>query len=139
MTTNWCSRILSELVRAAGLEVHTMDDGSTTLALLEQHFTPIVITDLNMPAMDGLALCRAIRQQVSPGFVSILLAAVTRCASSRPGMVRLEIAADWSFERPLGYRIVALRPRSERITGLGVSRAHAKTGSQPGRDQHVAV
>jgi DNA-binding response OmpR family regulator len=67
---------LSNLVRAAGLEVHTMDDGSTTLALLEQHFTPIVITDLNMPAMDGLALCRAIRQQVSPGYVYILLLAV---------------------------------------------------------------
>jgi hypothetical protein len=54
-------------------------------------------------------------------------------------MVRLEIAADWSVERPLGYRIVALRLRSERITGLGVNRAHAKTGSQSGRDQHVAV
>jgi sigma-B regulation protein RsbU (phosphoserine phosphatase) len=67
---------LSELVRAAGFEVHTAGDGSTALAFLEQHFTPIVITDLNMPAVDGLALCRAIRQRAWPGYVYILLLTV---------------------------------------------------------------
>ena len=59
---------LAELVQAAGFEVHTAADGASALAFLGQQFTPIVITDLNMPVMDGLALwrattaCRAARQ-----------------------------------------------------------------------------
>src|ERR1700676_495044 len=67
---------LSELVRAAGFDVHTARDGSTALAFLQHHFTPIIIADLNMPAMDGLALCRAVRQQTWPGYVYILLLTV---------------------------------------------------------------
>ena len=67
---------LTALVRAAGFEVHSAADGAAALAFLERHFTPIVITDLNMPAMDGLALCRAIRQQAWPGYVYVLLLTV---------------------------------------------------------------
>lgn len=67
---------LSELVRAAGFEVHTASDGAQALAFLSRQFSPIVITDLNMPAMDGLALCRAIRQQAWQGYVYLLLLTV---------------------------------------------------------------
>jgi len=67
---------LSELVRAAGFAVHTASDGAAALAFLGQQFSPIVITDLNMPAMDGLALCRAIRQQTWQGYVYLLLLTV---------------------------------------------------------------
>jgi diguanylate cyclase (GGDEF)-like protein len=67
---------LSPLVQAAGFAVSTANDGATALAVLEQRFTPIVIADLNMPAMDGLALCRAIRQHEWPGYVYIMLLTV---------------------------------------------------------------
>jgi diguanylate cyclase (GGDEF)-like protein len=67
---------LSELIRAAGFAVHTASDGAQALAFLGRQFTPIVITDLNMPAMDGLSLCRAVRQQAWQGYVYLLLLTV---------------------------------------------------------------
>ncbi len=64
---------LQGLVAAAGFEVCTASDGSEALASLERDFTPIVILDLNMPGLDGLAVCRTIREQDWPGYVYILL------------------------------------------------------------------
>jgi two-component system cell cycle response regulator len=67
---------LRSLVTAAGFEVETAPDASGALASLKERFTPIVIMDRNMPGMDGLALCRLIRQQEWPGYIYILLLTV---------------------------------------------------------------
>jgi two-component system cell cycle response regulator len=67
---------LEELVSAAGFEVRTASNGAEALASLQETFTPVVIADLNMPGMDGLELCRAIRQQSWPGYIFLLLLTV---------------------------------------------------------------
>lgn len=64
---------LESLVRAAGFEVCTAPGGLEALACLERSFVPVVITDLNMPGMDGLSLCRALRQRTWPGYIYIVL------------------------------------------------------------------
>jgi DNA-binding response OmpR family regulator len=64
---------LQGLIAASGFEVCTAVDGSQALRSLERGFTPIVILDLNMPGMDGLTVCRTIRERVWPGYVYILL------------------------------------------------------------------
>ena len=108
---------LSELVRAAGFEVHTAGDGSTALAFLEQHFTPIVITDLNMPAVDGLALCRAIRQRAWPGYVYILLLTVHDAEADI--LAGLEAGADdYLSKRTSAAQLVARLHAAQRILGL---------------------
>ena len=108
---------LTELVRAAGFEVHSAADGSAALAFLEQHFTPIVITDLNMPAMDGLALCRAIRQQPWPGYVYVLLLTVHDGESDI--LAGLEAGADdYLSKRSSAAQLVARLHTAQRILGL---------------------
>src|ERR1700682_1468766 len=108
---------LSELVQAAGFEVHTMHDGSGALAFLEQHFTPIVITDLDMPAMDGLALCRAIRQHAWPGYVYILLLTVYDAEADI--LAGLEAGADdYLSKRTSSAQLVARLRTAQRIVGL---------------------
>src|ERR1700734_2551879 len=108
---------LAELVRAAGFEVHTAADGSAALAFLKKHFSPIVITDLNMPSMDGLALCRAIRQQPWPGYVYILLLTVHDGESDL--LAGLEAGADdFLSKRTSSAQLVARLHTAQRILGL---------------------
>ena len=64
---------LGRFVRAAGYEVATALNGEAALRLMQQDFAPIVILNNNMPGMDGLALCRAIRRQTYSGYVYVML------------------------------------------------------------------
>jgi len=67
---------LRDLVTAAGFGTFTAASGAQALEILEQTFAPIVITDLNMPDMSGLTLCRTIRQKNWPGYVYVVLLTV---------------------------------------------------------------
>ena len=67
---------LQELVTAAGYAVRTAGTGEEALKLLEKSAASIVITDLSMPDMNGLDLCRRIRAHVWPGYVYIVLLTV---------------------------------------------------------------
>jgi diguanylate cyclase (GGDEF)-like protein len=67
---------LRELVAAAGYGVRTAASGSEALTSLERSAASIVVTDLNMPGMDGLELCRQIREHAWSGYVYIVLLTV---------------------------------------------------------------
>jgi two-component system cell cycle response regulator len=108
---------LSQLVQSAGFEVHTAGDGAAALAFLAQQFIPIVITDLNMPAMDGLALCRAIRQQTWPGYVYVLLLTVQDGESDILAGLKAG-ADDYLSKRASSAQLVARLRTAQRILGL---------------------
>jgi two-component system cell cycle response regulator len=67
---------LQELVAADGYTVRTAAGAIEALRSLEQHPTSIVVTDLNMPEVDGLDLCRRIRARAWPGYIYIVLLTV---------------------------------------------------------------
>jgi diguanylate cyclase (GGDEF)-like protein len=64
---------LRGLIAAAGFEVCTAANGLEALEFLKHTFAPVIITDQNMPGMDGATLCRAIRAQSWPGYIYVLL------------------------------------------------------------------
>lgn len=55
-------------LRGAGFEVLEAEDGVRALAVLERAKVDLVITDINMPNMDGVTLVKRLRAQ--PGFKS---------------------------------------------------------------------
>ena len=61
------SRTMRDMVgftlRSAGFEVVEAEDGMRALTLLEGTTVDLVITDVNMPNMDGVTLCRRLRAQ----------------------------------------------------------------------------
>ncbi|MEA3138500.1 MAG: two-component system, cell cycle response regulator [Gammaproteobacteria bacterium] len=75
-----------------GYEVHTATNAAAALAMLKQDFMSIVILDRSMPGMDGLQLCRAIREQTWPGYVYILL--LTAHDAEKDVLLGLEAGAD---------------------------------------------
>jgi nitrogen regulation protein NR(I) len=55
-------RVLSAQLSRDGYEVHTAEDGEEALAVLGEHHIDLVITDLKMPKLDGMALLRRVMQ-----------------------------------------------------------------------------
>ena len=58
---------------ASGYQVETALSGQQALEMLHGRRSRVVIANWNMPAMDGLELCRAINQQKEFGFIYIII------------------------------------------------------------------
>ncbi len=65
--------MLSDCLTGAGHEVFTARDGAEGLAALCQHRPDIVITDLNMPVMNGLEFIAAARAEEAGRGLPLLL------------------------------------------------------------------
>lgn len=64
--------IMARLLKRGGYEVEMAANGREALAMLEQGDFPLMITDWEMPEMDGVALCRALRSR-EQGYTYIVL------------------------------------------------------------------
>ena len=61
-------------VRFPGVAVHAADNGRTGLACFRKHSPAIVITDVNMPEMDGIRMASEIRS-IDDGVILVVLTA----------------------------------------------------------------
>ena len=70
------SRTMRDLLRKAlseaGFTVHTADDGVHGLETLETCAPDVIITDINMPRMDGFGFIEAVRGDARRGRIPIL-------------------------------------------------------------------
>jgi two-component system, cell cycle response regulator len=109
---------MRDLVSAAGYEVATATSGVAALAELRREFAPIVILDRNMPGMDGLELCRAIRDGAHyPGYVYIMLC--TAHDSEEEILAGLNAGADdYVSKRASGTQLIARLATARRIFAL---------------------
>jgi two-component system cell cycle response regulator len=65
--------IMARLLKRAGYEVDTAGNGREALAKLEAGDFQLMITDWEMPEMDGIALCSAVRALQNKAYVYIIL------------------------------------------------------------------
>jgi diguanylate cyclase (GGDEF)-like protein len=108
---------LQELVAAQGFEVVTASSGAAALACLRGAFAPIVIMDLKMPGMDGLAVCRTIRKETWPGYVYIVL--LTAKAAEDDILAGLDAGADdYMSKRTSLAQLLARLRTAQRILTL---------------------
>ena len=116
---------MKDLISAAGYEVSTAVSGEAALKALDSEFAPIVILDRNMPGMDGLALCQAIRNgNRYPGYVYIVLC--TAQDSEAEILAGLSAGADdYVSKRASGAQLVARLATARRIIALERSLKHA--------------
>jgi DNA-binding response OmpR family regulator len=55
--------LMADRLQSLGFETHTVSDGSAALELLQTQSFPVVITDWQMPRMDGIRLTENLRNQ----------------------------------------------------------------------------
>jgi diguanylate cyclase (GGDEF)-like protein len=122
---------LAALVVEAGFEVHTAKNAQQALESLQRQFTPIVILDRNMPGMDGLELCRAIRRETYVGYVYLVL--LTIQDSEEDLLAGLDAGADdYLSKRVSPAQLLARLRNAQRILALEERRRIAMTDSLTG-------
>lgn len=57
--------LMAKMLRWKGFAVHTAGDGRTALQMLRQYRPDIIVTDIMMPDMDGIAMSREVRRLYS--------------------------------------------------------------------------
>jgi len=87
------TRVLQQhILESAGYEVVTAEDGAEAWALLERHGADVVVSDVNMPRMDGIELCQAIRRSEQLAGIPVVL--VTSLGSEEDRRRGVEAGAD---------------------------------------------
>jgi two-component system chemotaxis sensor kinase CheA len=87
------TRVLERsILEAAGYDVTVAVDGTEAWRLLQEGGADIVVTDVDMPGMDGIALCTAIR--ASSRYRELPVVLVTSLASDADRRRGLDAGAD---------------------------------------------
>jgi diguanylate cyclase (GGDEF)-like protein len=92
-------RLLSHWLQKAGYTVETASDGEQALRMVQERCPDFLLTDWEMPRMNGLELCRQVRQLQLPHYVYVLFLTVK---STKDEVVAgLEIGADEFLSKPV--------------------------------------
>jgi DNA-binding response OmpR family regulator len=101
------SNLLRSHLEAEGYQVQQVFDGPATLPAVEQHRPQLILLDWMLPGMDGLAVCRRVRQSYLTPI--IMLTARTEEVDQILG---LEVGADDYIAKPFSIRQVIARVRA---------------------------
>ena len=100
-------RLARDYLEKSGFRVLSMGDGTTAMAAARQERPDLVVLDLNLPGMDGLDVCRAIRRE-SP--IPIIM--LTARAEELDRLIGLELGADDYIVKPFSPRELVARVRA---------------------------
>ncbi len=134
--------LLRAFLTARGYLVEQSEDGEDALARVRQGGFHLVITDRNMPRMDGLALCRAIR--ASPGESYIYCIMLTSMREESSLVAAMEAGVDDFLAKPLrlpelGARLHAAERMLSLEAGLAArNRELAQAYGQVSRELELA-
>jgi len=101
-----CNLIRSKL-EAEGHTIFQAFDGLTALTLVEEHRPQLVILDWMLPGMDGLAVCRQLRQNYLMPIIML-----TARTEEIDRVLGLEVGADDYISKPFSIREVLARVRA---------------------------
>jgi DNA-binding response OmpR family regulator len=85
-------------------EVLTAENGVDALTKLKEEQVGVVISDILMPGMDGLQLCRMIKSDVNLSHIPVILLTAKRELESK--VEGLELGADAYMEKPFSDRLL---------------------------------
>lgn len=107
-------RVLTGYLEKAGFEVISALDGIRVMNIIQSEKPDFVILDLNLPGLDGLEICRRIRQD--SGIPILMLTARSEEADK---LVGLELGADDYIVKPFSPREIVARVKTifRRVSG----------------------
>jgi len=101
------TRVLKTTLQAQGYEVKTAADGESALSLSVDWIPDLIVTDLSMPLMSGIELCRAVRERSQ---VPIIVLSVRE--EERNKIDALDAGADDYVTKPFSVNELLARVRA---------------------------
>jgi CheY-like chemotaxis protein len=95
--------IHTRFLHATGMEVFTAENGILALDAARRAVPDVIVTDVDMPVMDGLDLCRRLRADTATREVAVVI--VTADASA-PTEAALEAGCDAILEKPCSRTVL---------------------------------
>ena len=94
-------------LRARGFEVFEAENGLEAFALWEREQPNLLILDVMMPRMDGLEVCRRVRE-----YSTVPIIVLTALDSERDKVAALDLGADDYLTKPFGVEELLARVRA---------------------------
>jgi adenylate cyclase len=108
---DWLNRdLLKAYLTASGCEVITAADGQSALEAARRSPPDIALLDVQMPKLDGLALCREIKSASATRFVPVVI--VTALDTEDEKIKAIEAGADDFVTKPYNSIVLLTRVRS---------------------------
>jgi two-component system, OmpR family, KDP operon response regulator KdpE len=101
------TRVLRTTLSSQGYDIRTANDGETALEIAKDWMPDMVVTDLAMPGMDGLELCRRLRTTTK---IPIIVLSVR--GEERTKVKALDAGADDYVTKPFGMEELLARVRA---------------------------
>jgi two-component system, OmpR family, KDP operon response regulator KdpE len=101
------TRVLRTSLSSQGYDIRVANDGETALEIMKNWTPDLVVTDLSMPNMDGLELCRRLRTMTQ---VPIIVLSVR--GEERTKIQALDAGADDYVTKPFGMEELLARVRA---------------------------
>lgn len=101
------TRVLRTSLDAHGYDLRVANDGDTALQIVRDWIPDLMITDLSMPAMDGLELCRRFRQKSNAPIIVLSVK-----GEERTKVQALDAGADDYVTKPFGINELLARVRA---------------------------
>ena len=99
--------ILKAYLEQAGFAVVNASDGQQALTVFRHEKPALVLLDLNLPVLDGLDVCRALRKESTTPIIM-----VTARVEETDRLIGLELGADDYISKPFSPREVVARVRA---------------------------
>jgi class 3 adenylate cyclase len=108
---DWLNRdLLKTYLAASGCEVVTAADGEAALAAARAQALDAVLLDIQMPRMDGLSVCRTLKNHPEMRFMPVVI--VTALDSEEEKLRAINAGADDFVTKPYNSLVLLTRVRS---------------------------
>jgi PAS domain S-box-containing protein len=104
--------LMGLLLEKAGYRVLAASDGRAALEVASSRHPDLIISDVNMPGLDGIELCRRLRAEPGTGATPVMLVSAERVGSAN-AVAGLQAGADDYLEAP--YDPVRLIAKAARL------------------------
>jgi cyclic di-GMP phosphodiesterase len=109
-----CADLLVELFSSEGFDVQVAGDGESALASIERAAPDVVLLDIGLPGVDGIEVCRSIKQNARTRLTPVVL--VTGFLGRDVRLAGIDAGADDVISKP--FQIDELKARVKSLTRL---------------------